>query len=206
MLFFATIIMEVVVTMTLQREDDKLVSSPNLWSTGSQAHSRAFTLIEVLASIGIVMVLVTIAVGAVTIGQRVAKESRAKALLKQLETGLQAYYRSNGFYPQCSSTTVPTILVIAGDDDPAANLVGMLNRFDIPKSDRLDIGTATIPRYQVKSPLVNGDFFYYKCPGTFNPTTFDLGCRGLDGKWGEGTTDEANFGKGDDIVNFKRSK
>jgi len=199
--------------MTTQSKDDSLSLRP-------------FSLIEVLASVGIVMVLVTIAVGGVTIGQRMAKESRAKALLKQLEVGLQAYYKANGYYPYPGDSDTLKPLVIQGD---------LLDFFQIPTSDRgmapdgyLTSSTYSVnSRYNVMSPFKFydiGRYFYYRYPGKFNPTTFDLGCLGVNGTWGDLTynplvnpepyacPDKANqdpnnkFGLGDDIVNFKRSK
>ena len=152
-----------------------------------------FTLIEMLAAIGIVLVLMGLAIGGIQAARRVARESKGKARIVLLEKGINAYFQKWGFYPHPTQSSL-LAFVVSGD--------AMQTLFEIPKTDRKI--TTSPPSYYVADPC-NTDVFYYRVPGTFNPTTFDLGSKGLNGKWGADDV-EANMGKDDDIVNFKRSR
>lgn len=173
--------------------------------------SRAFTLIEILTAMGVILVLAGLTLGVSGVVRKAAREKKAQALIAQIDAALKAYYDKVGFYPPSRNFTsgVPDLEVfyvdkaIFGGGDSAIDMTDFLQ---ISKGDRKYVGTENASAYKVKDPFTPDEYIYYRCPGKFNPTAYDLASKGLDGKWGDGTDAESDMGLHDDVCNFKRSK
>lgn len=61
---------------------------------------RGFTLVELLIVITIIMVLVTVGMMSYANAQKVGRDARRKADLKQVQAALEMFRADNGFYPQ----------------------------------------------------------------------------------------------------------
>lgn len=72
---------------------------------------RGFTLIELLVVIAIIAILALIALVNFLEAQTRAKTTRARADMRSLQTGLEAYAVDNGDYPQCDNNGWPRWLV-----------------------------------------------------------------------------------------------
>lgn len=76
----------------------------------------AFTLIEILTVIVIIMILAGLVVGAAKYAQTKAARSRAQAEIATMETALESYKNDNGAYP-LSTTTRATLSGPAGSTE-----------------------------------------------------------------------------------------
>jgi type II secretion system protein G len=65
-----------------------------------RSHRQCFTLIEVLATMAIIMVLAGLALGVATAVTRNAAEARTKARLEAMTMALQEFFQDRGYYPQ----------------------------------------------------------------------------------------------------------
>ncbi len=75
---------------------------------------RAFTLIELLIVVAIIAILAAIAVPNFLEAQTRAKVSRAKADMRSLTTGMEAYYIDHNRYPPVFTTMVPAWFTTTG--------------------------------------------------------------------------------------------
>jgi len=66
---------------------------------------RAFTLMEMLAVIGIVCLLAVLVLGITGHAQRAAREARAKAELELIRSALQEHMLKDGTYPETTTWT-----------------------------------------------------------------------------------------------------
>lgn len=76
-----------------------------------------FTLIELLVALSIIAVLTFVAVTSFDSLTKNARDSQRKSDLKQIQSGLEQYYRDQGFYP--ASSPSPLIAGVA-----MTNLIG----------------------------------------------------------------------------------
>lgn len=59
----------------------------------------AFTLVELLVAMAIISILIGLAIGAISIVQRVSRDNERRAAVQEITAGLNAYYASNSAYP-----------------------------------------------------------------------------------------------------------
>lgn len=167
------------------------------WFAGTN-HTRkrlAFSLIELLVVMSIIVLLASLVAATATYARRKAKEGRTKVQLRAIESALVQHESENHYYPQ----------------QPAGVLkVSTMNALvDSRGRKYLDL-TAEIFSETTGANIIDafGNPFYFASPGTMNAKSFDLWSMGLDGKHGDGgssisaaqTTDNIN----DDITNWKR--
>jgi len=65
----------------------------------SEARRQAFSLIELLVVIVLILILTGLLIGAASYAQRASAENRARAEIRALELALQSYKMDNGMYP-----------------------------------------------------------------------------------------------------------
>ncbi len=154
---------------------------------------HVFTLVEMLTVIGVIVVLAGMTLGVVGYINTKAAMNKTEANIKKLEIALEMYKKSTGYYVQ--STGTDTGFKITPTDTELIKCIDYQamypNDIDHTTNKVLDGWGGTI---------------YYRCPGSKNTSTFDLGSMGSDGEYGNkaGKTDTTKLGLGDDICNFKR--
>lgn len=165
-----------------------------------------FTLVEILTVLAILAVLAGIAVGGVVVVNSKNAETQTLATIKALEIALTQFKNENGSVYTCdgwsSSAIAPTRVLIPSTIP--SNTQGTLWKY----LDQKLINSATKPEGTNNLCFVDawGNPIMYRVPGKFNSSSFDLGSKGPDGKYGDGSDDYNEFGKGDDITNFVRKK
>lgn len=181
---------------------------------------QSFTMIELLTVVAIIAVLAGIAVGVANLIADKSASAKTEGTIKALELALNMYKDKFGHYPAVSIT--PKALII---EDSSILESSNAAKFEVSLWKFLDqklINTST------EKIVISGTTYryfkdgwnrplLYRSPGQYNKTTFDLGSVGADGKIGDGGTPistpaditssinteyNANFGKGDDVVNF----
>jgi len=187
----------------------------------NQKKHRPFTLIEVLCVIVIIGILSGISYGVYGYARTRGKTTATQALIASIESSLGQYYDKYGYYPSTLEGTTFVYRPLFTDwfsdeknaDDalqPKNNLSGLLD-LETVKKFGTEEKSGDMIRYKVRDAF--GGAVYYRCPGKFNKNTYDLGSAAADGKFGDKVSAEQsftqkdmedNFGKGDDIANFKR--
>jgi len=188
--------------------------------------SRRFTLLELLAVIGIITVLAAIIIGGVSAGMRKASEAKTRSRMHQLEVALEQYRRDWGYYPVSANTTSawkhdpadltndPTKVVHISPTDSAIIWIRWDDAFLRSPSNILYVEGYPVDTGTTDDNIFNDGFdnpFYYRCPGTRNPQSYDLWSAGANGLFGTAkTTDPAESLKltdttdNDDITNWRR--
>ncbi|HCE45212.1 MAG TPA: hypothetical protein DET40_16860 [Lentisphaeria bacterium] len=169
-----------------------------------------FTLIELLAVCGILILLMGIGIGVYSVANRKMGEAKCKAMIAKLSTALQNYYSKQGYYIQASTLSYFYVDKYTNDATPADNGTAWpytINT-EIPISSN-ELATKTYTGVDIlpwsrgvwKDPF--GNKYYYRCPGIHNPTSFDLFSVGPDQSPTDAqlkTNDRASTG--DDITNW----
>ena len=150
-----------------------------------------FTLIELLVVISVIAVLAGMILGVASLVSTKTATSKTEAMIKKLEIALEAYKAKTGYYIQNISTDTGFKI-----DSFDTELIKCIDYQAMYPNDIDHTNKKVIDAW--------GNTLYYKCPGTRNTSSFDLGSTGSDGKYGNATTSPANLGLGDDICNFKR--
>lgn len=181
-----------------------------------KTEQHSFTMIELITVVAIIAVLAGIAVGVTNLVLNKSAEAKTEATIKALEIALNMYKDKFGHYPAISIT--PNALSI---EDFTILEPSRSAEFEVSLWKFLDqklINSATVANGNTRYFKDGWDRpLLYRSPGHYNKTTFDLGSVGPDGRIGDGGTPistpaditssintdyNANFGKGDDIVNF----
>ncbi len=182
----------------------------------------AFTLIELMVVIAIILVLASMTIGGLGWYKRKAAVGKTTVLMSSIGQALEAYRLENGFLPQGTGdddSTAQVYIALYGDGelvyDPASDQVTVKTQPD----GKPDSG-ATI-HLDMLNPELSGSRrnvrssagkyiiidawarpFRYESPGEMNPEDdFDLWSLGPDGKGG-GTSGEPKERR-DDITNYK---
>jgi len=69
-----------------------------------------FTLVELLIVISIIMILVTVGMMSYANAQKVGRDAKRKADLKQVQSALEMFRADNGFYPKDTSGNISSTL------------------------------------------------------------------------------------------------
>ncbi|MFA6816600.1 MAG: type II secretion system protein GspG [Lentisphaeria bacterium] len=157
------------------------------------AKNRYFTLIELLAAIAIIIILAGILIGGLGHASKKADISKAISLMEQLQMGLEEFKDQNGFYPQSATAKNVTF----GVDTDGLYFSDSSCHFVKKGTTRPFIEIGTEGDYE--DPW--GNAFQYMCPGTNNPTSYDLWSNGLNGVFdsNNSTTNDT-----DDINNWSQ--
>ena len=162
-----------------------------------------FTLIELLAVIGLIAILGAIGFGVYSLSRNKAKESSTEALLKQLETGLEKL-KENSHYPQSASKddgsefSVITVTFAAdgtvseidfGDEKLIRQTASQPTKAQRMKQERFDAFVKAVNIQVLKSNCGKdgvlrdawGGKIYYRAPSRFKKNSFDLLSAGPDG-------------------------
>jgi general secretion pathway protein G len=181
--------------------------------TPSRRHPAAFTLIELMAVIVIIVILAGLVVGGMGfVSERQAKE-KAKIQLKLLEQGLEAYKLDNGTYPNVANSAAGTgrtnQLFRALYWDGAADTTGD-KKIYVPELDPTNNKQGWIQGTGATATIVDpwGQEYRYRsgvnASGAANTSTqnpdFDLWSIGKDAKHNTSTINHRD--NRDDIRNF----
>ncbi|MDP3795334.1 MAG: prepilin-type N-terminal cleavage/methylation domain-containing protein [bacterium] len=116
--------------------------------------SKGFTLIELMVVVGIIGLLSSVILVAVTSGRSRARDGRRKADIKQLQAAVELYFNANNTYPTNSSPQ-------CADDEAGA--LGVITPTFLPALPRTQPGIAcilyrgTAIDYKLSTPLENPD-------------------------------------------------
>ena len=126
----------------------------------SRKNEKAFTLLEIMLVVGIIVIILGVAVARLGNTTGIAKDMRVRADIQAINTQLKLYESMNGFFP----TTEQGIqaLVVQPTTDPKPTRWYQLFK-DMPKDPW-------------------GNDYIYLSPGKKNPDSFDLYSAGPDRK------------------------
>ena len=148
---------------------------------------HSFTLLELLVSIGIILVLAAITFGGMNYASRRAQEAKTIATMEEFISALETFKQDYGFYPIIKSTSNDVDFQNEG-----WNL--FLNEEPTGKPNKknrayMEIGGARGPLYDAY-----GQEFQYRNPGEKNKAKYDLWSKGKD----------KTSGNDDDICSWKQ--
>jgi general secretion pathway protein G len=132
----------------------------------SRHYSAGFTLLEIMLVVTIIALLLGTAIYKLSGNVEYAKHTRIAADIQGISTQLKLYESMNGFYPTSEQGLGALVTAPTGD----------------PKPTRWYQLYKEMP----KDPWMSD--YIYRCPGTKNPTGFDLYSAGPDRK--PDTTDD----------------
>jgi len=151
------------------------------WASGRPGRGNAFTLVELLAVIGLIIFIMGIMIAGYAVAQRSAARAKTKAVIQTLSTALDAYKEKVGYYiPQKDG------MEFAISSRPSGAEVDFTDF--IPYEQWKKDGTlraCTNPRSPQKGKDVVYDAFgtalWFRCPGYHNRSSYDLEAAGPDG-------------------------
>ena len=161
---------------------------------------HSFTLLELLVSIGIILVLAAITFGGMNYASKRAQEAKTIATMEEFINALESFKQDYGFYP-----------IIDKDEAKAVDLSA--DGWKLFMNDKSGVKNKKNRAYMEGElgPLVDayGQQFWYQYPGKKNTAKYDLWSKGPDkqhGKKGTDTNTVANAGKdeSDDICSWKQ--
>lgn len=127
---------------------------------------HSFTLLELLITIGIMVVLAGITIGGLKYASNRGDEAKTKAIMKEFEMALEKYKAEKGMYP-----IIKTAGKVNFDDNSWKKFV-QGKYYEKQNSGKLEDAL--------------GIAFWYQCPGERNKEKYDLWTPGKDGKHGDG--------------------
>ena len=161
---------------------------------------HSFTLLELLVSIGIILVLAAITFGGMNYASKRAQEAKTIATMEEFINALESFKQDYGFYP-----------II--DKDEAKEVDLSADGWKLFMNEKSGVTNKKKRAYMEGElgPLVDayGQKFWYQYPGKKNTAKYDLWSKGPDkqhGKKGTDTNTVANAGKdeSDDICSWKQ--
>ena len=161
---------------------------------------KSFTLLELLVSVGIIMVLAAITFGGMNYASRRAQEAKTIATMEEFINALESFKQDYGFYP-----------II--DKDNAVDVDLKDKKWDLFMNEDTDTGNSKHNKKNraylegERGPLVDayGQVFQYRYPGDKNKSKYDLWSKGRDkvnGKKNGDSTPGAD--ESDDICSWKQ--
>jgi len=165
-----------------------------------------FTLVELLCVCAILIFLMGIGIGVYSVANRKMGESKCRAMIAKMCIALENYRAKHGYYiqqPYAGGFYIDNY----GDASSKPNLNAEI---DIPDnqlgSKTVSGSTFTTSRGYWKDPF--GNAFGYRCPGKFNPTSFDLHSPGPDqtgfirNRQTDGVNQDSISANSDDVSNW----
>jgi type IV pilus assembly protein PilE len=121
-----------------------------------------FTLVELLVAMAIIAVLIGLAVGAISIAQRVSRDNERRSAVQEITANLNAYYASNASYP--IRGTGSNNVRRSGNNISVASLVVQLRGAAIASGSTSSNGTRfcyarTTGGYVVGAQLEDGSYY-----------------------------------------------
>jgi general secretion pathway protein G len=132
-------------------------------------NETAFTLLEIMLVVGIIVIILGVAVARLGNTTGIAKDMRVRADIQAISTQLRLYESMNGFYPTTEQGL--KALVVQPDTEPKPSRWYQLFQ-EMPKDPW-------------------GDEYVYTCPGKKHPDGYDLYSAGPDRK---ADTQDDNWG------------
>ena len=182
----------------------------------------SFTLVEILAVTVLVSLLAAIGFAGYGYAMNASRRAATESLIQQISAGLENFKIKNGYYP--ASASYAEITVGQNGDFITAITWGTTSWKANGTAAGSEVKTflKTLDQEKLKKSISGGKLvdswggaIYYKYPGTFNKTGFDLIAPGEDGLFGgnigdktsQQKPDTATFKEGsewacDDISNF----
>ena len=169
---------------------------------------RRFTLVELLAVMALIGILSALGFGVYSYAKGKARGSATEALLKQVEAGLENFRTKNGYYPRSAGGGFGTITFTFASDGTVQSVNfgtetltrqtgNSLTHVQRMKNAKLESFTKAVDMQVLKNNLDGngvltdawGGKIYYRSPGEFKRSSFDLISAGPDGKFGDGNAD-----------------
>ena len=173
--------------------------------TNSRRGQAAFTLIELMAVITIIVILAGLVVGGMGfVSERQAKE-KAKVQIALLSKAIEEYKLDNGKYPG-SATDTPANPTRADNATDPKSVKIYLSALDPITTKQGWVTTSTAAKPPAAQKILDpwgNEYLYRKGANAVNPD-FDLWSKGKDGRTKTGTTAAAmtSADMRDDIKNF----
>ena len=174
----------------------------------------SFTLVEILVVTVLVSLLAAIGFAGYGYAMNASRRAATEAVIQQISAGLENFKLKNGYYP--ASPGYVAVEFSVANDTIASITLGTTAWSKT--SDEFKVFFKPLDQEKLKKSsngtnLVDswGGKIYYKYPGTFNKTGFDLIAPGPDGNFGttgeisptpSTTYKESNEWACDDISNF----
>lgn len=154
---------------------------------------RFFTLVELLATIGIIAIVAGIVLGGMNFAARRADEAKTLAIMAEFEMALDAFKHDNGYFPPC-----PTASGIQYKLDGSSKVKIVLGSSEYEYLFENAQGRAYMELGQITTSPKNfvdawGNALQYQCPGTNNPQSYDL--RSMGPKTSDSADDIGNWQK-----------
>ena len=166
---------------------------------------KSFTLLELLVSIGIILVLAAISFGGMTYASKRAQEAKTLATMEEFINALESFKQDYGFYPIIDKDHVSSDEIEKRENAVQVNLSadGWKVFMNVTKNKKDRAYMEGEP-----GPLVDayGQQFWYQFPGKSNKVKYDLWSMGPDKYHGirkkNSSNDVKKAGKdeGDDIA------
>ncbi len=156
---------------------------------------RAFTMVELLVVMTLVVFIMGILVAGITIVNQKIGETQCKALIDGISLALENYKKKVGYYPPSSPPIFQSYVKDYGSlmvkiRDDQLDFSDFLPNVEKMKVDgTLGQTSAGSNYYKLRDTYTNR--IYYQAPGIHNRTSFDLCSAGPDGDIEE-TTDNIN--------------
>ena len=164
---------------------------------------HSFTLLELLVSVGIILVLAAITFGGMNYASKRAQEAKTIATMEEFINALESFKQDYGFYPIIDKNT-------AVDVDLKDKKWDLFMNEDTDTGNSKDNKKKRAYMEGERGPLVDayGQAFQYRYPGEKNTAKYDLWSKGPDKTNGKknGTGDEVKPGAdgSDDICSWKQ--
>ncbi len=177
----------------------------------SNSKKYSFTIIELSITVAIIAVLISLSLGVYTYFSSKSNILKTETLVHSINIAMQSYKQDIGYYFQEPSSNFSSNSTNFGSVNnnilwfnKGGNIdLEFIKYFDYQRFAGLkNIDQYTTNDYYFKDSW--GNPMLYKYPGKYNTETFDFGSVGPDGKFGDNSNNASDFGKGDDITNFKR--
>ena len=181
----------------------------------------SFTLVEILAVTVLVSLLAAIGFAGYGYAMNASRRAATESLIQQISAGLENFKIKNGYYPASASYAV--IAVTKNSGDLLDSITFGSTKWTKGTNKEFNVFFKPLDQEKIKKNISSvfdqlvlvdswGGAIYYKYPGSFNKTGFDLIAPGEDGSFGtnlKGGADlkDATFKEGsewacDDISNF----
>ena len=164
---------------------------------------HSFTLLELLVSIGIILVLAAISFGGMTYASKRAQEAKTIATMEEFINALESFKQDYGYYPIIKKDAAVAVNFNVSVDDNKGWKLFMNEDTKPNKKNRAYMEGELGPLYDAY-----GQEFQYRYPGEKNTAKYDLWSKGPDKTNGKknGTGDETKPGAdgSDDICSWKQ--